>query len=119
MNDAAKLVYLMVEGEERGPFTPEQLRTFEETGLVSPDTMIKRSEEWLPFPTAIASPPPQATQPLARWFLKVRDELQGPFRFDQLQRMWQQGKIPPETRCKLSECWQPLAKAVERWRLAF
>ena len=32
MNEAAKLVYLMVQGEERGPFALEQVRTMYETG---------------------------------------------------------------------------------------
>ena len=48
MNEAAKLVYPMVQGEERGPFALEQVRTMYETGLVTPQTMFKEMAEWQP-----------------------------------------------------------------------
>ncbi len=112
MRDAAKLVYLMVEGEERGPFTHEQLRTFQETGLITPDTMFKKTEEWLPLANAMSAAW-QPPQPLGRWFLRVSDELRGPFIFDQVRNMWKQGQIPPDTRYKLGEVWQPLARVLE------
>jgi len=112
MSDAAKLVYLMVEGEERGPFTPEQLRTFQETGLITPDTMLKKTEEWQPLAGAMSAAW-QPPQPLGRWFLRVSNELRGPFIFDQIRNMWEKGQIPPETRFKLGEVWQPLASVME------
>ena len=84
----------MVEGEERGPFTHEQLRTFQETGLVTPDTMFKETEEWLPIAN-VMSTPWQPTHPLGRWFLRISDELRGPFIFDQVRKLWEKGKIPP------------------------
>ncbi len=109
MSDVAKLVYLMVEGEERGPFTQEQLRTFQETGLVTPDTMFKETEEWQPL-ASVMSEGWQPEEPLGRWFLRVTDELRGPFIFDQVRIMWRRGQIPADTRCKLGEVWQPLAR---------
>ena len=116
MSDVAKLVYLMVEGEERGPFTYEQLCTFRETGLVTPDTMVKEAGEWLPL-ASVMSAARQPPQPLGRWFLKVSDNLRGPFVFDEVRHMWEEGKIPPDTRYKLGEVWQPLARVIESSRL--
>src|SRR5439155_25644510 len=54
MNEAAKLVYLMVQGEERGPFALEQVRTMYETGLITPLTMFKNIEEWQPLVNAMS-----------------------------------------------------------------
>ena len=111
MSQAAKLFYLMVEGQERGPFDLAQVRTMFETGLITPETMFKKAEKWQPLAEAI-SRDWQQSQPLARCFLRVSGQERGPFIFDQLRSMWQQGQITADTSYKLGELWEPLASAL-------
>ncbi len=99
----------MVQGEERGPFALEQVRTMYETGLVTPHTMFKQVEEWHPLINAMSGPW-QPPQPLGRCFLRVSGEQRGPFIFDQLRAMWKEGRITPDASYKFGEIWQPLAR---------
>ena len=108
MSQSAELVYLMVQGEERGPFALEQVRTMYETGLVTPDTMFKKAEEWQPLIEVMIATSDVA-QPLGRCFLRVSGQQRGPFIFDQLRAMWKKGQITADATCKLAEIWQPLA----------
>ena len=108
MSQSAELVYLMVQGEERGPFALEQVRTMYETGLVTPDTMFKKAEEWQPLIEVMIATPDVA-QPLGRCFLRVSGQQRGPFIFDQLRAIWKKGQITADATCKLAEIWQPLA----------
>src|SRR4029077_1100623 len=94
--------------------TVEQVRTMAETGLITPDTMSKPAEEWRALVSAISGTW-QRAQRFGRWFLRLRGEQLGPFIFDQLRSMWQQGQLPPDTRCKLAELWQPLARGLPSW----
>ena len=109
MSDASQLVYLMVQGEERGPFALDQVRTMYETGLVTPHTMFKYIEEWRSLVNAMSGAW-QPAQPLGRCFLRVRGEQRGPFIFDQVRTMWNEGQITPDAAYKLAEIWQPLAR---------
>jgi len=101
----------MVQGEERGPFALNQVRTMYETGLVTPHTMFKYVEEWRPLVNAI-SKTWQPAQPPGRCFLRVRGEQRGPYLLDEVRTMWNEGQITSDTTCKLGEIWQPLARVL-------
>ena len=111
MSQSAELVYLMVQGEERGPFALEQVRTMYETGLVTPDTMFKKAEEWQPLIEVMIATSDVA-QPLGRCFLRVSGQQRGPFIFDQVRTMWNEGQITSDAAYKSGEIWQPLAKVL-------
>ncbi len=107
----AKLIYLMVHGAERGPFALEQVRTMFETGLVTPETMFKKAEEWQPLAEAISANR-RPSESLGRYFVRISGEQRGPFIFEQLRAMWKAGQLSPEATCKWAEIWQPLARVL-------
>ena len=111
MSEAARLLYVLVEGEERVPFSLAQVRTMFETGLVTPETMFRKTEEWRPLVSALSGTC-QPAQPLDRCFLRIGGTQQGPFMFDQIRSMWKEGRLTLDAACKFGEIWQPLARVV-------
>lgn len=109
MSDAGNVIYLLVQGTEKGPFTLDQVRTMLTAGLITPDTMCKKTEEWQAL-VNVMSATNQQFQLVGRCFLRVRDEEKGPFTFDQVRSMWNAGQITADTTCRMTEVWQPLSK---------
>lgn len=111
MSESASVVYLMVQGTEKGPVTLDEVRTMLSAGLITPDTMCKKTEEWQALVNAMSGASRQS-QPGGRCFLSVRDEEKGPFTFDQVRSVWNAGQITADTTYRMTEIWQPLLRVL-------
>jgi len=78
--------------------------------VITPDTMCKKSREWQPL-VNVMSVAGQQKERSGKLFLQVRGEIaeeKGPYTFDQVRSMWNQGIVTADAVFRFVECWEPL-----------
>ncbi len=97
----------------KGPLTDSVLKARAESGMIGPDTLVRKGAEgkWVPakrvkglFPAEADSPSPEpiasATlpgEPARQWFVTIEGEQKGPLTDAEIRRWVADGRVQPDT----------------------
>ena len=99
-------LWLLINGEERGPFTRDQVGSMLEKGSVGADTLFKTREQWKPLVDVMSGEVRSLASGL--YALRLRDKEIAPLTAQQVQSMWDTGVITADAVYRVDEVWRPL-----------